>query len=132
MIIKAEQKFIRMSPSKIRLVADSVRQIKSPMEVVAKLEFVNKRAALPLSKAIKQAIANAKNNFGVSFDDLRIKEMAINEGPVYKRGRPVSRGTFHRIEKKTSHIRIILETKVAKGLKPKEDTKITIEKEATA
>src|SRR3989344_3008892 len=120
MLIKAEQKFVRMSPTKIRLVANSVRKIRSPQEVISRLEFVNKQAALPLIKTIKTAIANAKNNFGVSPEDLQFKELLINEGAFYKRGQAVSRGSFHKIIKKTSHIRVILETKEKKTEQKKE------------
>lgn len=114
MIIKAEQKYIRMSPRKLRLVADVVRELDSPKMVLSYLENINKRAAQPISKVIKQAIANAKNNAGVTEGELRIKEIIINQGPVYKRFRPVSRGRAHGIKKRTSHIRVILETKIKK------------------
>lgn len=111
MIIKAEQKYIRMSPRKLRLVADVVRKLGSPKMVLSYLENINKRAARPISKVIKQAMANAKNNAGAAEGELRIKEFIINQGPVYKRFRPVSRGRAHSIKKRTSHIKVILETK---------------------
>ncbi len=114
MIIKAEQKYVRTSPRKLRLVADAVRGL-SPFRALAYLEKINKRAALPLAKVIKQALANGKNNLGLSEDSLKIHELMINEGPVYKRARPVSRGMSHPIAKRTSHIRVILEAKEEKN-----------------
>lgn len=111
MLIKAEQKYVRTSPRKLRLVLDSVRMLKNPQKMILYLEQVPKRASLPLVKVLKQAIANSKNNFGQAEENLRLKEITINAGPVYKRGQPVSRGRFHPIIKRTSHIRVILETK---------------------
>ncbi len=57
------------------------------------------------------------NNFGFSEEDLKIKRVQINEGPIYKRWQPVSRGMAHPIKKRTSHIEIVLEVpeKVEKG-----------------
>lgn len=111
MLIKAEQKYVRMSPIKIRFVAQALKKIKSPMQILTYLEYTQKKAALPLAKVVKQAIANAKNNFGINPEDLVIKELFINEGPYFKRGQPVSKGQLHPILKKTSHIRVLLESK---------------------
>lgn len=111
MLIKAEQKYIRMSPLKIRKVADSVRGISDPTRVVEHLQFAARRAAVPLSKTLKQAIANAKNNMKQSPENLKIREIQIGEGPRYKRFRAGSRGIAKPILKRTSHIRVILETK---------------------
>ena len=110
MLIKAEQKYVRTSPRKLRLVANAVRKL-SPALALVYLERINKRATQPLAKTIKQALANAKNNAGVDQNSLKIKELAINQGPVYKRAQPVSRGMSHPIAKRTSHIRVILEAK---------------------
>ena len=127
MLIKAEQKYIKMSPLKLRYVLQAIRGVKSPTQAIAYLEVVPKKAALPLSKVLKQAIGNAKNSFSISPEDLQIKEFIINQGSTYKRGQPVSRGRFHRILKETSHIRVILESVE----KPK-DIKIKGRKEAKA
>lgn len=109
MLIKAEQRFVRMSPTKIRFVADTVRKVNSPTHAIALLEHVQKRAAQPVIKTLKQAVANAKNNFGLNPDDLVIRELMIGDGPTFKRWQPVSRGMAHPIAKKTAHIRVILE-----------------------
>jgi len=108
MEVKAEAKYIRMSSRKVRLVVDAIRGL-SPQKALEYLKFVNKRAAGPLSKVIKSAIANAKNNFGLKPEDLRFKEIQVGEGPTLKRWRAVSRGRAHQIMKRTSHIKVILE-----------------------
>lgn len=105
----ASQKFLIMSPKKIRLVVDIARKF-TPTDAVIKLPFVGKRAAEQVIKVIKSAIANAKVK-GVSEDNLVFKEIQVNEGPRLKRGRPVSRGMWHPIKKRMSHIRVVLTTK---------------------
>lgn len=110
MKVKAEAKYIRVSPRKVRLVVDAIRDL-SPQKALEHLKFVNKRAAGPISKAIQSAIANAKNNFNIDTNNLRFKEIQVGEGPTLKRWRPISRGRAHPIMKRTSHIKIILEEK---------------------
>lgn len=109
MLIKAEQKYVRMSPRKLRLVADAIRGIKEPTRAVSLLEQVGKKASLPISRTIKQAIANASKNLGLAEDSLRIRQLQVQEGPTYKRFQPASKGRVHSIKKRTSHIRVILE-----------------------
>jgi len=118
MQIKAETKFIRTSPRKLRLVADLVRNM-SLDEAMTVLTHLKKRAATPLLKTFKQATANAVNNRNLSKDLLTIQSIEVNEGPTYKRWRPVSRGRAHSIFKRTSHIKIVLEAKQPKSAKPK-------------
>lgn len=108
MIFRAYQKYIRTSPRKLRLVADGIRQM-SPEEALVVLKFMRKRAAAPMFKVLKQAVANAKVK-GAKEDDLKFVSIEVEEGPVLKRWRPVSRGRAHRILKRTSHIKIILES----------------------
>lgn len=64
MLIKAEQKYIRMSPRKVRLVVDAIRGLK-PKEALDQLMFMHKRAAVPVGKTIKQAMANAVKNLNI-------------------------------------------------------------------
>jgi len=120
MLIKAESKFIRTSPRKIRLVANYVRKL-PPDEAVIILSHLRKRAATPLLKTLKQALANAVNNHNLAKDSLLIQSIEVNEGPTYKRWQPVSRGRAHSIFKRTSHIKIVLKTPEPK--KPKKLTK---------
>jgi large subunit ribosomal protein L22 len=107
MEVKSVQKFVRTSPRKLRLVADMIRVV-SPSQAIEILPHVQKRAAEPLLKVVKSAIANAKQQ-GYLSDTLIFKEIQINAGPTLKRGMPVSRGRWHPIKKRTSHIRVVLE-----------------------
>lgn len=108
MEVKAEAKYIRISPRKVRLVADAIRGL-DPQKALEYLKFVNKRAAGPLSKLIKSAIANAQNNFSLKPEDLKFKNIQVGEGPTLKRWQAVSRGRAHSIMKRTSHIKVVLE-----------------------
>lgn len=112
MDFKATQKFIVTTPRKLREVAALVRDM-SPKDAVERLPYVQKRAAEPLRKVIKTAIANAKQ---VEYDveDLIIKEIQIGEGPKLKRWRAGARGRAKPYAKRMSHIRVVLEAKEKK------------------
>jgi len=122
MEIIAQSKYIRMSPRKLRLVADAVRSL-SLSEALAVLENLNKRATRPILDTFKQAIGNAVNNFGLEKETLEIKEVQIKKGPTVKRWRAVSRGRARTIKKRTSHIKIVLKGKKAKKQRRKSGTK---------
>ena len=107
MKIKAESKFIRTSPRKLKLVADLIRPM-SLDEALTTLKYLRKRAAVPILKTLKQAMANAVNNNNLNKDTLTIHTLEINTGPTYKRWQPVSRGRAHSIKKRTSHIKLVL------------------------
>lgn len=104
--VKAELRYLRISPRKVRLVADSVRgaHIK---EAETKLLFIEKKSALPMRKLLNSALANAKNR-GVDLDNLIVKNLFVNEGPVYKRFMPRAHGRASSIRKRTSHIVLVL------------------------
>lgn len=116
MIIKASSKFIRISPRKTRLAADLIRHYKIS-EALSALKNLPQKAAGPLLKVLKQAVANSVNNYHLSKDSLSIKTVEINGGPVYKRFQPVSRGRAHAIRKQTSHISVVLESEAKHGTK---------------
>ena len=126
MLIKAEQKYIRMSPRKVRLVVDAIRGLK-PKEALDQLMFMHKRAAVPVGKTIKQAMANAVKNLNIEEESLVFKSIEVGEGPTFKRWNAVSRGRAHQILKRTSHIKVILNSDVPKATtevdKPKKETK---------
>lgn len=113
------QKYLIMSPRKLRLVVDLIKKMK-PTEAVDKLPFVQKRAAESLGKVIKAALANAKNQ-GVSETDLVFKEIQIGEGPRLKRGRAASRGRWHQYKHRMSHIRVVLISTKKEETKKTED-----------
>lgn len=131
MEIRAYQKYIRTSPRKLRLVADAVRDL-TPRQALDNLKFMKKRAAEDLRKVLKQAVSNAVNNHNLAESALKIKHLDIEEGPRLKRWRAVSRGRGHRILKRMSHVKIILEgekegesnkkaVKVAKAVKERKE-----------
>jgi large subunit ribosomal protein L22 len=103
------QKFIRMSPKKLRVVVNAIKNM-NPNQAVETLPCVNKAAALPLQKTIKSALANARMQ-GAKVEDLIFKEIQIGEGPRLKRGIAAPRGRYHPILKRMSHIRVVLTTK---------------------
>jgi len=108
MEVLARSKNIRMSARKLRLVADVVRGLPAD-QALAILQHLRRQAAQPLLLTLKQGVANAVNNFALPKDSLKVKMLEIGEGPTFKRGRPASRGRWHQIFKRTSHIRMILE-----------------------
>ena len=108
MEIKAKLDYLRISPRKVRLAADLMRNQKV-QKAMKQLTFLNKRAALPLKKILESALANARNNFGIKDENrLYVKEIRIDQGPMLKRFRPRAFGRAAMIRKKTSHISITL------------------------
>jgi large subunit ribosomal protein L22 len=106
--MKASVKHVRISPRKARLVVDTVRG-KSVSQALSILAFTHKKAALPVQKLLKSAVANAVENHGVSdVDNLVIDRIMVDEGPTLKRFTPRARGRATPIRKRTSHIRVTL------------------------
>ncbi|MEE8233805.1 MAG: 50S ribosomal protein L22 [Gammaproteobacteria bacterium] len=95
----------RLSPQKMRLVADQVRGL--PVEkALDVLTFSNKKAATIIKKVLESAIANAEHNDGADIDELKISEILVDAGPTMKRLRTRARGRADRIIKRTSHIKV--------------------------
>ena len=105
--VSAYSKNLRISSKKLGLVAKSFRGLKAK-DAYESLRFVPKKAATPLAKTIKSAIANAEKNFGLKVDDLVIKEILVEQGTTLKRYRPASRGMAHHILKRTSNLKVVL------------------------
>lgn len=117
MEILAKSNFVQIGPRKMRLVADLIRGLKAQVALDI-LKNLDKKSALPLLLTLKQAIGNATNNFHLDKESLIIKKLEIGGAPMLKRGRPVSRGRWHRILKRASHISLVLEgEKMKKGAK---------------
>jgi len=108
MEVKASAQNIHRSARKIRLVIDSVRG-KSVDEAVAILRFLPHGGAQEILKVVRSAAANAENNYQMAPEDLYIKRIYADEGPVFKRFRARSRGMASPILKRTSHITVIVE-----------------------
>jgi large subunit ribosomal protein L22 len=105
-------KNIRISSKKANLVAGLVRR-KDVQEALDILKFTPKKAAPLIYKVIASAAANAKDKMSQDISNLKIKEIVINEGFTLKRSVPISRGRTHPLRKRTSHIKVYLETKAA-------------------
>jgi large subunit ribosomal protein L22 len=117
------QKFIRISPKKIRVVVAAIKGM-SPGKAVEILPYVHKKAAEPLQKTIKSAIANAQMQ-NAKVEDLQFKEIQIGEGPRLKRGMAAPKGRYHPILKRMSHIRVVLKTSEVKKQKPEKKGKVS-------
>lgn len=113
---KAIQKYVKMTPRKLRLVAGMIKDL-TPSEAVEMLPYVRKAAAGPLRKVIMAAVANAKGQ-GAKEEELVFNEIQIGDGPRLKRGQPVSRGQWHPVVKRWSHICVVL----SDGAKQKKDS----------
>lgn len=105
----AHARYIRISPTKVRVVLDTVRG-KSVNEALAMLKATPKSASEVVYKVIASAAANAEHNQGMSKDGLYVAEIFADGGPILKRMNPVSHGRGHRINKRTSHVTAILDT----------------------
>lgn len=103
-------KYIRISPDKVRIVLDIIRGAKYT-DAVAILKNTPKAASEPILKVMNSAAANAENNLGMNKSDLVVAECFANPGPILKRVMPKAKGSAARINKRTSHITVILDSK---------------------
>lgn len=104
---RAYLKYARISPRKVSVVLDLIR--KKPIEeAMAILKFTPKSACEYLEKLLKSAKANAENNYNMDVDRLYVSECFVCPGPILKRIRPRAHGRAYRIEKRTSHVTIVL------------------------
>ncbi|HEX9097580.1 MAG TPA: 50S ribosomal protein L22 [Candidatus Dormibacteraeota bacterium] len=108
MEVQAKAKWVRTSPRKVRLVARTLRNLPVSEALVA-CSFMPKSAARDVAKVIRSAQANAENNFNLVKDDLVIKDIRVEPGPMLKRGQPRAMGRLFSIFKRTSHITAIVE-----------------------
>ncbi|TMD46465.1 MAG: 50S ribosomal protein L22 [Chloroflexi bacterium] len=108
MEVQAKAKWVRTSPRKVRLVARTLRNLPVSEALVA-CSFMPKSAARDVAKVIRSAQANAENNFNLVRDDLVIKDIRVEPGPMLKRGQPRAMGRLFSIFKRTSHITAIVE-----------------------
>ena len=110
MEITAKLNYLHIAPRKVRLVADLIKG--KPVDDARNiLRFTVKKASDPILKLLMQAQANAKNNFQIDPSTLYISKLSVDEGPKYKRWRARARGRAAEIQKKTSHITMILKGK---------------------
>jgi len=129
--MKAQLKFKRISPKKANLVAALVRG-KEVEDALNILKFTPKKAAAILYKVVKSAASNAEHNLKQKTSDLYVKEIIVNQGPMYKRFVPISKGRTHPILKKSSHISVevaVKEIEKATPTKKVEEPKVEAKKE---
>ena len=110
MEVRAVGKYLRVSPYKVRLVADLVRG-KKVEEALTILKFLPKKGGRLINKTLRSAVANAENTRTIDVDTLFIKTILVDEGPKLKRFRPRAMGRATRILKRTSHITMVLAEK---------------------
>ena len=104
---RAILKYARISPRKVKIVMDLIRN-QDADKAMAILKFTPKSACEYLEKLLASAIANAENNHNMNTNSLYVAECFANQGPTMKRIRPRAQGRAFRINKKTSHITLVL------------------------
>ena len=107
---KAHLKYARISPRKVGIVCDLIRG-KDVKVARGILENTPKAASELLIKLLGSAVANAENNFGMDPDRLYVSQTYANPGPILKRGLPRAQGRMYRINKRTSHITVVVAEK---------------------
>jgi large subunit ribosomal protein L22 len=121
-MITASLKNYRISPRKVRVVADMIRG-KGVAQAAIILLNATKQAKHPLNDLLASAVANASHNHKIEAESLFVKEIRVDQGYVLKRSMPMSRGTAFPLKKRTSHVSIMLDVREGKKEKSKE-TKI--------
>ena len=110
MEVKAVTKYVRISPQKVRLLADAIKG--QPVETgLNMLKYMPQKAAGLVEKTVRSAASNADANHGIDVDSLVIQNLIVDQGPVLKRFRARARGRGARILKKSSHITVVLAEK---------------------
>ncbi len=115
----AKLNYLRMTPRKVRLVANLVKGL-SAREAEAQLIYERRRAAKPLLKLLRSALADAKNTKQLEPNTLFIEHIRVDQGPMLKRSLPRARGSASPIQKKMSHVVLVL------GERPAEEDRFTI------
>lgn len=107
---RANLRYVRISPRKVKIVCDLIRG-KSLAQATAILLMTPKAAADPLLKLLKSAAANAENNHNMDPENLYVSEVFANPGPIIKRMMPRAQGRAYRINKRTSHVTLVVAEK---------------------
>ncbi|MFB4305705.1 50S ribosomal protein L22 [Actinomadura sp. GTD37] len=107
---RAQARYVRVTPRKARRVVDLIRGLPAA-EAQAVLRFAPQAASEPVGKVLASAIANAEHNFKLDTDGLVVSRAWVDEGPTLKRFRPRAQGRAYRINKRTSHITVVVESR---------------------
>jgi large subunit ribosomal protein L22 len=110
MEVKAQARFLRLSPRKARLAVDAVRG-KRVEEALNQLRYLPQRSAKVLTKVVRSAVSNAEQNPGIDVDTLYVKKAFVDGGPSLKRWTPRAMGRATKILKRTCHITVVLDEK---------------------
>ncbi len=106
--VTAKLRYVRTSPRKLRLLADFIRG-KKVVRAMESLSLMNKKQARLLLKLLQSAVANAKNNFSLPAEELYIKIIVVDGGPVLKRFTPKAHGRATPVRERTAHVSLVLE-----------------------
>lgn len=106
-VATAKATYVRIAPRKVQIVLDLIRNQPAD-KAMAILKYTPKAACEPLLKLLKSAMANAENNNNMDVEKLYVAECFVGQGPTLKRIRPRAQGRAARINKKTSHITLVL------------------------
>ena len=104
---KAYLNYVRIAPRKVSIVLDLIRNKPADL-AMSILKHTPKAACEPLAKLLKSAMANAENNHNMDVSKLYVASCSVSQGPTLKRIRPRAQGRAYRINKKTSHITLVL------------------------
>ncbi len=105
---KAVARYVRVTPNKVRLIADLIRE-KNVDQALSILKFTPNKGARVLEKVLISAIANAEHNYEMDVNALYVAKTYIDEGPTLKRWRAKAMGRVGRIRRRTSHITVVLQ-----------------------
>lgn len=133
--VTASARYLRLSPRKVRLVTNLVKNMWA-IDAIVQLQFVNKKPAIYVSDVIKSAVANGANNFNLRKESLYIKTITCDAGPKLKRYMPRAQGRASEIRRPLSHITVVLEersgsTKTKFNFAPRKD-RGAVDQERTA
>ena len=104
---RAEVKYVRISPRKVEIICNMIRGKKTDV-AMALMQNTPKMGCEYMIKLLKSACANAENNFEMDPEKLYVEKVYATGGPILKRGRPRAQGRMYRINKRTSHITIVV------------------------
>jgi len=130
MEVKASLKYLRMSPRKVRLTANLIKGL-DVKEAEYQLKSSNKRPSPEILKLLKSAVKNAEHNFNLSYDNLFVYQIKVDQGPTLVRYMPRARGVANEIRKRSSHITLILKEKSPSAKKEEKKEEISEKEEKT-
>lgn len=107
MEVRATQRYARISPQKVRMIADAIKG-KPAEEAISALKFMPQKSAGIVEKIVRSAVANADQNTSIDVDQLIVRNLLVDQGPSLKRFKARARGRGARILKRTAHITVVL------------------------